>query len=143
MLSFASILYAGIGEYQNMKKVITYGTFDLLHEGHLRLLRRAANYGDELLVGVSTDYFTRVKGKKCVLTQEVRLRTLQQLPFVDFVFYENCWEQKEIDIRVLEPDVLVMGSDWTGQFDHLPLDVIYLPRTEGISTSYLKEIFND
>ena len=123
-----------------MTTVITYGTFDLLHDGHVRLLRRARDMGDKLLVGLSTDEFTERKGKKCFFPYARRKEMLEELRCVDGVFAETCWEQKRSDVRLYGADIFVMGDDWQGKFDFLQAycSVVYLPRTEGISTSLIK-----
>lgn len=126
-----------------MVKVITYGTFDLLHYGHINLLKRARELGDYLIVGLSTNEFNEVKGKKCYFTYEQRKLLLESLRYVDLVIPETCWEQKQSDIREFRVDKFVMGDDWAGRFDDLPCEVVYLPRTvEGydpISTTKIKE----
>ena len=124
---------------------MTYGTFDLLHYGHIDILKRASELGDRLIVGLSTDEFNKVKGKKCVLPYERRKEFLESLGYVDYVFAENNWEQKEHDIQINNIDIIVMGNDWEGKFDHLReyCQVIYLPRTKGISTTKLKSILKD
>ncbi|GKY89162.1 adenylyltransferase/cytidyltransferase family protein [Sinisalibacter aestuarii] len=124
-----------------MKTVLTYGTFDLLHVGHIRLLERARAYGDRLVVGISSDEFNATKGKHSIFPFEHRKLIVQSLRFVDEVFAENDWGQKESDIKSYGADVLVMGNDWEGKFDDLGrlCEVAYLPRTEGISTTALKE----
>lgn len=124
-----------------MKKVITYGTFDLLHEGHINILRRAKALGDYLIVAVSTDEFNKEKGKKAYYTYEQRKLILEAIRYVDKVIPENSWNQKKIDIKKYDIDIFVMGSDWTGKFDYLGelCEVIYLSRTEGISTTKVRE----
>lgn len=124
-----------------MSLVITYGTFDLLHIGHVRLLRRASELGDRLAVGVSTDAFDAVKGKQSVVPFKDRCEMLLALSYVDDVFPEECWEQKEGDIVRLGATTLVMGSDWTGKFDYLAdlCSVVYLPRTELVSSTELRK----
>lgn len=120
-----------------MITVVTYGTFDLFHIGHLRLLERAAALGDRLVVGVSTDEFTREKGKTSIQPYEERVRIVAALRVVDAVFPEKSWDQKPRDIERWRADVFVMGDDWAGRFDYLRkyCRVIYLPRTPGVSTS--------
>lgn len=123
-----------------MKRVITYGTFDLLHYGHINLLERAKKMGDYLIVGLSTNEFNEVKNKKCYFTYEERKRLLEAIRFVDLVIPEENWEQKARDIRLYQADVLVMGDDWEGQFDDMKkyCDVVYLSRTPEISTTKIK-----
>lgn len=123
-----------------MKKVITYGTFDLLHIGHIHLLRRARELGDHLTVAVSTDAFNEGKGKKTILPFKERMEIVKSIRYVDDVIPETCWEQKEKDIRRLKIGLFTMGYDWTGKFDYLKpkCEVVYLPRTPDISTSGLK-----
>lgn len=125
-----------------MTTVITYGTYDLLHPGHVNLLRRARALGDRLVVGVSTDEFNAVKQKDAFYSYDERKLVLEAVRYVDLVIPEETWEQKEADIVEHAVDVFVMGSDWIGEFDHLrPLcEVRYLPRTEGISTTEVKSI---
>lgn len=125
-----------------MEVVITYGTFDLFHYGHLRLLERAAALGDKLVVGVSTDEFNRIKGKQCVQPYEERAAIVAALKVVDAVFPEYCWEQKIDDIKRWKATIFVMGDDWRGKFDHLHAycRVVYLERTPGISTTARKEL---
>lgn len=124
-----------------MKKIITYGTFDLLHYGHINLLQRAKSFGDYLIVGLSTDNFNAKKDKKCYFTYEKRKKMLEALRCVDLVIPEENWEQKESDIKEFRVDTFVMGSDWTGKFDYLTdlCEVIYLPRTPEISTTKIKK----
>jgi glycerol-3-phosphate cytidylyltransferase len=123
-----------------MKKVITYGTFDLFHIGHLNILRRARALGDYLVVAVSTDEFNLIKGKVCTYPYEQRAEILKAITYVDKVIPENNWEQKISDIQQNDIDIFVMGDDWKGKFDFLKeyCEVVYLPRTEGISTTEIK-----
>ena len=121
--------------------VLTYGTFDLFHYGHIRLLQRARSVGTSLAVGLSTDEFNALKGKKAFMPYAEREELLQTCRFVDHVFPENNWEQKEADITRLKAGILVMGDDWTGKFDHLNhlCKVHYLARTPLISSSMLRD----
>lgn len=123
-----------------MKKIITYGTFDMLHPGHINLLRRAKNLGDYLVVGLSSDEFNDLKGKKSYYCYEDRKAVLESISFVDEVIKEENWDQKKIDIQKHNIDCFVIGDDWYGVFDDLNeyCEVIYLPRTEGISTTKIK-----
>ncbi len=123
-----------------MKRVITYGTFDVLHFGHINLLKRAKALGDYLIVGLSTDEFNELKGKKSYYSYEQRKTILENLRFVDLVIPENNWEQKLIDINKYEINLFVMGDDWQGKFDELKnsCEVLYLPRTEGVSSTQTK-----
>ena len=127
------------------KTVLTYGTFDLLHYGHLEILRRASLLGDKLIVGVSTDKFNEIKGKTCVLPYQKRKELIESLDYVDEVIPENNWDQKVTDIQGNNIDIFVMGDDWEGKFDELKVfcEVIYLPRTKGISSSKLRSILDD
>lgn len=125
-----------------MKKVITYGTFDLLHYGHINLLRRAKEQGDYLIVALSTDEFNwKEKQKKCYFTYEERKQMLEAIRYVDLVIPEENWEQKKEDVREFKIDTFVMGNDWEGKFDFLKeyCDVVYLPRTPEISTTQIKD----
>lgn len=124
-----------------MKKVITYGTFDLLHKGHVRLLKRAKELGDDLTVCVSTDEFNAEKGKKAYTSYEDRKYVLEAIRYVDHVIPEKSWDQKIKDVKENDIDIFVMGDDWKGKFDFLKdyCQVIYLPRTEGISTTKIKK----
>jgi len=121
---------------------MTYGTFDLLHYGHINLLRRAKALGDYLIVGLSTDEFnTNEKGKKTYFTYEQRKELLESLRYVDLVVPEDNWNQKKTDMHDFHVDVFVMGDDWKGKFDFLKdegVEVIYLPRTPDISSSQIK-----
>lgn len=123
-----------------MKTVITYGTYDLLHVGHVNLLRRASELGDRLVVGISSDEFNKLKGKQSIFSFAERKKILEAVKYVDEVFAENTWEQKRDDIKKFDADIFVMGSDWNGKFDSLSdlCEVKYLARTEDISTTYLK-----
>jgi len=127
------------------KTVLTYGTFDLLHYGHLEILRRASLLGDKLIVGVSTDKFNEIKGKTCVLPYQKRKELLDSIDYVDKVIPENNWDQKVTDIQDNDIDIFVMGDDWKGKFDELKkfCEVIYFPRTKGISSSKLRSILDD
>lgn len=126
-----------------MKRVLTYGTFDLLHYGHINLLKRAKSLGDYLIVAVSTDDFNELKGKKAYHNFETRKMMLEAVRYVDLVIPEENWEQKINDIKRYEVDIVVMGSDWAGsdRFDYLKeyCELVYLPRTKGISTTQIKK----
>lgn len=124
-----------------MKKVITYGTFDLFHIGHLNILKRAKELGDYLIVAVSSDSFNEIKGKKCVIPDYERMAIVEAIKYVDEVIPENTWEQKIQDVQDYDIDIFVMGDDWSGKFDFLKeyCEVVYLPRTEGISTTQIKQ----
>lgn len=123
-----------------MKNVITYGTFDLIHKGHIRLLKRAKALGDHLTVCVSTDEFNALKGKKAYTGYEDRKYILEAIRYVDEVIPEKGWDQKIKDVQERHIDTFVMGDDWKGKFDFLKdyCEVVYLPRTEGISTTKIK-----
>ncbi len=126
-----------------MKRILTYGTFDLLHYGHINLLRRAKALGDYLVVALSTDEFNESKGKKAYHDYETRKKMLEAVRYVDLVIPENSWEQKINDIKEYHIDTTVMGGDWAGsdKFEYLKeyCELVYLPRTEGISTSKIKK----
>ena len=125
-----------------MKKVITYGTFDLLHAGHINLLRRAKELGDYLIVVVSTDEFNwNEKRKKCYFSYEERKKLVEAVRYVDLVIPEENWDQKISDVKEYHVDTFVMGDDWKGKFDFLKdyCEVVYLRRTEGISTTKIKQ----
>ncbi|WP_214766427.1 glycerol-3-phosphate cytidylyltransferase [Exiguobacterium artemiae] len=119
-----------------MKKVITYGTFDLLHWGHINILKRAKEMGDYLVVAISTDEFNRLKHKESYHSFENRKLILESIRYVDEVIAENNWDQKITDVQEHQIDIFVMGDDWAGEFDFLKeyCEVVYLSRTEGIST---------
>lgn len=124
-----------------MRKVITYGTYDLLHVGHINLLRRARELGDYLIVALSSDEFNAIKNKKAYYPYEDRKKILEAIRYVDEVIPEFTWEQKIKDVTDNNVDVFVMGDDWEGKFDFLKeyCEVVYLKRTEGISTTQTKE----
>ena len=129
-------------EIKAKKVVITYGTFDYLHEGHLNILKRASDLGEILIVGVSSDNFNKIKGKPATrFTQEERINELIKLPYINHVILEESWDQKRKDFEKYSVDIFVMGSDWEGKFDKFKdqVDVVYLPRTEGISSTQLRE----
>ena len=124
-----------------MKRVITYGTYDVLHYGHITLLLRARALGDYLIVALSTDEFNwNSKQKKCYFSYEKRKKMLEALRCVDLVIPENNWEQKTEDVQLYKVDTFVMGDDWKGKFDFLKdqCEVVYLPRTPEISTTQIK-----
>lgn len=127
---------------QSMKRVITYGTFDLLHYGHINLLRRAKALGDYLIVVISSDEFNwNEKHKKCYFTYEQRKALVEAVRYVDLVIPEESWEQKRRDMHEYHIDTFVMGDDWKGKFDFLKeegVEVVYLPRTPEISSSRIK-----
>ena len=124
-----------------MKRVITYGTFDVLHYGHINLLKRAKALGDYLIVGLSSDKFNEVKNKKSYYNYEQRKKILESLRFVDLVIPEDNWEQKVSDIKEFRADIFVMGDDWEGKFDFLKehCAVVYLSRTPDVSSTMIKE----
>ncbi|AUJ51932.1 glycerol-3-phosphate cytidylyltransferase [Staphylococcus hominis] len=124
-----------------MRRVITYGTYDLLHYGHIELLRRAREMGDYLIVALSTDEFNQIKNKKSYYDFEQRKMMLESIRYVDLVIPEDGWGQKETDVDRYDVDVFVMGHDWEGKFDFLKdkCEVVYLKRTEGISTTKIKQ----
>ena len=130
---------------KKFKTVLTYGTFDLLHYGHLEILRRASLLGDKLIVGISTDEFNELKGKTCVLPYKKRKDLLESLDYVDKVIPEDNWAQKATDIQENNIDIFVMGNDWEGKFDELKefCKVFYFPRTKGMSTTKLKTILKE
>lgn len=126
-----------------MKRVITYGTFDLLHYGHINLLKRAKQLGDYLIVVVSSDEFNlKEKNKICYFNYEHRKNLVEAIRYVDLVIPETSWEQKKSDVKEYHIDTFVMGDDWKGEFDYLEeegVEVVYLPRTKEISTTKIKE----
>lgn len=124
-----------------MRKVITYGTFDLLHYGHINLLQRAKELGDYLIVALSTDKFNwDEKHKKCYFTYEQRKKLVEAIRYVDLVIPEENWAQKVSDVQEFRVDTFVMGDDWKGKFDFLKeyCEVVYLPRTPEVSTTQIK-----
>ena len=128
-----------------MKRVITYGTFDLLHYGHINLLKRAKDLGDYLIVGLSTDEFNLQKDKISYFDYQQRKILLESIRYVDLVSPEISWEQKREDVKKYYADIFVIGDDWEGKFDFLKdegVEVVYLPRTEEISTTQIKEDLN-
>ena len=126
------------------KTVLTYGTFDLFHVGHLNILRRLKGLGDRLIVGVSTDEFNAVKLKKPVVPFEQRIEIVRSIRYVDEAIPENRWEQKREDIERYGASVFGIGEDWKGKFDDLgnEVEVVYLPRTSGISTTEMKRVLS-
>ena len=122
------------------KTVITYGTFDLFHIGHLKLLQRSKSFGTKLIVAVSTDEFNQIKGKKTIIPFQQRREIIKNIKCVDMVISENSWEQKIEDIKNYNIDIFAIGDDWEGKFDFLKkyCQVIYLDRTTGISSTQLK-----
>ncbi|MEE0877311.1 MAG: adenylyltransferase/cytidyltransferase family protein [Fibrobacteraceae bacterium] len=123
------------------KRAITYGTFDLFHVGHVRLLQRISDLAEELYVAVSSDEFNKLKNKVCIIPFEERIEIVKAIGCVTKVLREESWEQKVSDIQNNNCDLFVMGNDWEGKFDFLKeyCDVIYLPRTAGVSTTKIKE----
>lgn len=125
-----------------MTTVLTYGTFDLFHIGHLNLIDRLSDFGDRVVIAVSTDEFNTGKGKSSVVSYEDRARIVNSIKGVDLVIPETSWDQKVSDIKKYDVDVFAIGDDWTGKFDELRdfCDVIYLPRTDGISSTEIKQM---
>jgi glycerol-3-phosphate cytidylyltransferase len=125
-----------------MTTVLTYGTFDLFHIGHLNLINRLTELGDRLVIGVSTDEFNAGKGKTSVVSYEDRARIIGSIKGVDQVIPETSWEQKATDIQEHDVDVFAIGEDWAGKFDDLKqlCEVVYLPRTDGISSTEIKQM---
>lgn len=128
-----------------MKKVITYGTYDLLHYGHINLLRRAKELGDYLIVALSTDEFNKLKGKESYFPYEKRKMLLEAIRYVDLVIPEESWEQKISDVKEFKIDTFVIGDDWRGKFDYLSdyCEVVYLERTPEVSTTQIKKDLNN
>ena len=124
-----------------MKTIITYGTFDIFHVGHIRLLKRLHDLGDRVIVGISSDEFNYIKGKKSFFSYDERAEIVAACRYVDEVFPEHNWEQKKQDIIKYKADVFAMGDDWLGKFDDLSgiCEVVYFPRTENISTTKIKK----
>lgn len=127
-----------------MKTILTYGTFDLLHVGHVRLIKRLKSLGHYLIVGVSTDEFNKEKGKASIYPFEERREIIESISLVDKVIPEHSWDQKVRDINEHRVDILAMGDDWAGKFDTLSseVEVVYLPRTEGISTTDVRTVIS-
>lgn len=127
-----------------MTTVITYGTFDLFHIGHVNLLKRARALGDRLIVAVSTDEFNQTKGKVTLVPYEQRVAILEACRYVDLVIPESTWDQKRLNITEHAVDTFVMGDDWQGKFDHLSdiCQVVYLDRTKDISSTAMKQAIN-
>jgi glycerol-3-phosphate cytidylyltransferase len=125
-----------------MTTVLTYGTFDLFHIGHLNLINRLTELGDRLIIAVSTDEFNAGKGKTSVVSYEDRARIIGSIKGVDLVIPETSWEQKRSDIVEHGVDVFAIGEDWAGKFDDLKelCEVVYLPRTDGISSTEIKQM---
>lgn len=123
-----------------MKTIITYGTYDVLHKGHISLLRRAKEMGDVLIVGLSSDSFNTMKHKSALLNYQNRKIVLEAIRYVDRVVPETSWEQKIQDIKDYNVDIFVIGDDWEGHFDFLKpyCDVVYLPRTKGTSSTQIR-----
>ncbi len=124
-----------------MRTIITYGTFDILHIGHINLLRRARELGDRLIVGLSTDEFNSRKHKTALLDYDNRRVVLEAIRHVDLVIPEQSWEQKTADVRKHSVDIFVIGDDWEGEFDFLRelCEVRYLPRTQDVSSTSIKQ----
>ncbi len=124
-----------------LKRVITYGTYDVLHYGHINLLKRAKALGDYLIVALSSDEFNEIKNKKSYYNYDQRKLLLESLRYVDLVIPENNWEQKIDDIKKYQADIFVMGDDWKGKFDFLKdyCEVVYLPRTPNVSSTQTKQ----
>jgi len=125
-----------------MKKVITYGTFDTFHYGHIEIFRRAKEFGDHLTVAVSTDNFNKLKNKISVFPFDKRKEWVESINLVDLVIPEYSWEQKESDVITYNVDTFVIGDDWKGKFDYLSCNVVYIPRTEIISSTEIRKILN-
>lgn len=143
MMNTAQVRFGSNDDYKGLRRVLTYGTYDLLHYGHIRLLRRAAQLGDYLVVALSTDEFNASKGKSSFYSYGVRKEMLEAVRYVDLVIPEQTWEQKVEDIKKYNIDVVVMGGDWAGdpRFEALKdyCEVVYLDRTDGISTTDVKK----
>jgi glycerol-3-phosphate cytidylyltransferase len=119
--------------------IITYGTFDTFHYGHIEILRRSKELGTKLIVGVSTDNFNLIKGKASMFPFEKRKEWVESIKYVDLVIEEDSWDQKKIDIKKYNIDILTMGDDWSGKFNFLDCKVVYFPRTSIISSSLIKD----
>lgn len=127
-----------------MKKILTYGTYDLLHWGHINLLKRAKKFGDYLIVGLSTDKFNSIKHKSSYHNYKERKKILSAIKYVDKIIPEKNWKQKIDDVKKYDIDIFIMGDDWKGDFDYLNeyCKVKYLPRTDGISSTKIKSIID-
>jgi len=123
------------------KTVITYGTFDMFHIGHLRILQRLSEMAERVIVAVSTDEFNALKGKKCLIPYEHRAEIIRNLKMVDRVIPETHWEQKVEDVQKYNVDIFAIGDDWEGKFDFLKeyCEVKYMERTKDVSTTQLKK----
>ena len=123
-----------------MKTVITYGTFDLIHRGHINILKKSKEMGDFLIVAISTDEFNQIKNKESYYSYEERKIIVEAIKYVDLVIAEENWDQKINDIKKYNVNIFIMGDDWEGKFDFLKdyCEVKYLARTEGISTTKIK-----
>jgi glycerol-3-phosphate cytidylyltransferase len=132
-------------EKSAIKTVITYGTFDLFHVGHIRLLKRLSTLGDELIVGISSDEFNAIKGKKSFFSYEERAEIVESCKYVTTVFPEHNWQQKRDDITKYDAKIFAMGDDWQGKFDDLEdlCEIVYLSRTEDISTTKIKKALSN
>ena len=126
---------------QDVRKVLTYGTYDLIHYGHINLLKRAKALGDQLYVGVSTDEFNLSKDKRSHFDFAHRKYLVESIRYVDFAFAETCWDQKIDDIKKYQIEVFTIGDDWAGKFDFLKdyCEVVYMPRSPGISSTEIRE----
>ena len=124
-----------------MKRIITYGTFDVLHYGHINLLKRAKALGDYLIVGLSSDTFNKIKNKTSYYTYEQRKVILEACRYVDLVIPEDNWDQKVRDVQKYQADIFVMGDDWAGKFDYLKdyCEVVYLKRTPDVCSTKTKK----
>jgi glycerol-3-phosphate cytidylyltransferase len=125
-----------------MTTVLTYGTFDLFHIGHLNMINRLTELGDRLVIAVSTDEFNAGKGKSSVVSYEDRAKIVSSIKGVDLVIPETSWDQKVSDIKQYDVDVFAIGDDWAGKFDELKefCEVVYLTRTDGISSTEIKQM---
>lgn len=139
----SGVRFSAGDDYKGIRRVLTYGTYDLLHYGHIRLLKRAAELGDYLIVALSTDEFNAGKGKTSFYSYGVRKEMLEAIRYVDLVIPEENWEQKLDDVKNYNVDVVVMGGDWAGsdRFEYLKdhCELVFLDRTEGISTTDVKK----
>ena len=143
MIHIHHIIYTYYNTLTIMKKIITFGTFDLFHIGHLNILKRAKEQGDYLIVGVSSDELNKKKGKITVIPLKDRMEIVKSITYVDEVFIEDSLELKDQYIKNYGADVLVMGDDWKDKFNWVSCNVIYLERTPNISTTLIKNILNE